>query len=71
MALVTLLLGIVSRNYEGYESLVPKLVRLLLRLSKKDVTPDYTYYGIASPWLQVRTCSWPLNVVLLLGMIGS
>ncbi|KAK9806309.1 hypothetical protein WJX72_009579 [[Myrmecia] bisecta] len=56
LALVTLLLGIVSRSYEGYESLVPKVVRLLERLQnvKKEVTPDYTYYGIASPWLQVK-----------------
>ena len=55
LAVVTLLLGVVARNYEGYEGLVPKLVRLLERLRNKDVTPDYAYYGIPSPWLQVRT----------------
>ncbi|DBA96016.1 hypothetical protein WJX77_003113 [Trebouxia sp. C0004] len=54
MAVVTLLLGIVSRNYEGYESLTGKLVKLLERLKNREVSPDYTYYGIASPWLQVK-----------------
>ena len=53
LSVVTLLLGVVARNYEGYEGLVPKLVRLLERLRNKDVTPDYAYYGIPSPWLQV------------------
>eukprot|EP00891_Asterochloris_glomerata_P007006 jgi/Astpho2/7006/fgenesh1_pm.00107_%23_19_t len=53
-AAVTLLLGIVSRNYEGYESLVPKVIKLLERLKNRDVPADYTYYGIASPWLQVK-----------------
>ena len=54
LAVVTLLLGVVARSYEGYEGLVPKLVKLLERLRNKDVTPDYAYYGIPSPWLQVR-----------------
>ena len=53
MALVTLLLGVVSRSYEGFESLVPRVVNLLSRLVKKDVGADYHYYGIPSPWLQV------------------
>lgn len=57
LSLVTLLLGIVARSYEGYESLVPRVVGLLGRLLKKDVTPDYHYYGIPSPWLQVHTPS--------------
>ena len=57
LSVVTLLLGVVARNYEGYEGLVPKLVRLLERLRNKDVTPDYAYYGIPSPWLQVRPCA--------------
>lgn len=39
----------------GYESLTAKLVKLLERLKNREVSPDYTYYGIASPWLQVRT----------------
>ena len=53
LGVVTLLLGVVSRNYEGYEGLVPRLVKLLEKLRNKDVTPDYAYYGIPSPWLQV------------------
>lgn len=69
LSLVTLLLGIVSRSYEGYESLVPRIVRLLHRLNpekerdaagrtmapdRASVPPEYAYYGIPSPWLQVR-----------------
>ena len=38
----------------GYESLTGKLVKLLERLKNREVSPDYTYYGIASPWLQVN-----------------
>lgn len=38
----------------GYEVCVPRLVHLLERLKARDVSQDYTYYGIASPWLQVR-----------------
>ena len=38
----------------GYEGLTGKLVKLLERLKNREVSPDYTYYGIASPWLQVR-----------------
>ena len=31
------------------------MLRQLERLvALRDVTPDYTYYGIASPWLQAR-----------------
>ena len=39
----------------GYEGLTGKLVKLLERLKNREVSPDYTYYGIASPWLQVQT----------------
>ncbi|KAK9803215.1 hypothetical protein WJX73_004463 [Symbiochloris irregularis] len=55
LGVVTLLLGVVARNYEGYEGLVPRLVKLLEKLRNKDVTPDYAYYGIPSPWLQAKT----------------
>eukprot|EP00775_Hariotina_reticulata_P003331 gene3331-3608_t len=54
---VTLLLGLCSRagSGAGYEQCHAKLLRLLERLVYlKDVTPDYTYYGIASPWLQTK-----------------
>ena len=66
LALVTLLLGIVSRSYEGYEGLAPRVVRLLERLvpDRREggaaaeggaaVGADYHYYGIPSPWLQAR-----------------
>lgn len=38
----------------GYESCSPRVLRILERLvALRDITPDYTYYGIASPWLQV------------------
>jgi hypothetical protein len=38
----------------GYEQCQGKLLRLLERLVYlREITPDYTYYGIASPWLQV------------------
>jgi hypothetical protein len=40
----------------GYEQCQGKLLRLLERLVYlRDITPDYTYYGIATPWLQVRS----------------
>jgi hypothetical protein len=38
----------------GYEGAVPRLVRVLARMRAREVGDDYTYYGIASPWLQVR-----------------
>ena len=54
LGLTTLLLGVVSRNYEGYEVCVPRMVHILERLKARDVSQDYTYYGLASPWLQIR-----------------
>ncbi|KAI8103939.1 hypothetical protein M9435_006465 [Picochlorum sp. BPE23] len=54
LGLTTLLLGIVSRNYEGYEACIPRLVEILERLREKDVPQDYTYYGLPSPWLEVK-----------------
>jgi AP-2 complex subunit alpha len=39
----------------GYEQCQSKLLRLLERLVYlREITPDYTYYGIASPWLQTK-----------------
>lgn len=55
LGVTTLLFGIVSRNYEGYEMCVPHLVKILDRLKARDVPHDYTYFGLAAPWLQVRT----------------
>jgi len=37
--------------------LCAQIVRLLEKLRARDVSQDYTYYGIASPWLQVSTRS--------------
>eukprot|EP00878_Enallax_costatus_P024930 GHUV01026636.1.p1 GENE.GHUV01026636.1~~GHUV01026636.1.p1 ORF type:complete len:670 (+),score=220.90 GHUV01026636.1:292-2301(+) len=53
---VTLLLGICVRTTSaGYEQCQGKLLRLLERLVYlREVTADYTYYGIASPWLQAK-----------------
>jgi AP-2 complex subunit alpha len=80
LSLVTLLLGIVSRSYEGYELLVPRVVRLLHRLNpekereggtgraaaeRTGVPPDYAYYGIPSPWLQVRQTLAPKPLLAL------
>ena len=47
--------SIQGMTFAGYESLTSKLVKLLERLKNREVSPDYTYYGIASPWLQVCT----------------
>lgn len=54
LGLTSLLLSIVSRNFEGYEPCVPKLVDIMERLQERDVPQDYTYYGLPSPWLQVK-----------------
>ena len=54
LGLTTLLLGIVSRSFEGYEPCVPRLIAILDRLKSRDVPQDYTYYGLPSPWLQVK-----------------
>lgn len=33
---------------------MPRIVRVLERCKQRDVSQDYTYYGLASPWLQVK-----------------
>ena len=38
---------------------MPKIVAILGRLRSREVGADYTYYGIASPWLQV--CGSPFG----------
>lgn len=38
---------------------MPRLVRVLARMRAREVGDDYTYYGIASPWLQVRRLCTP------------
>lgn len=54
LGLTSLLIGIVSKNYRGYEPCVPKLVEILERLRERDVPQHYMYYGIPTPWLQVK-----------------
>lgn len=51
---MSLLVSLVSNDYEGYSSCLPKCVKILERLARnQDVPQEYTYYGIPSPWLQV------------------
>ncbi|KAK4709114.1 hypothetical protein R3W88_030039 [Solanum pinnatisectum] len=52
---MSLLVALVSNNHEEYWSCLPKCVKVLERLSRnQDVPQEYTYYGIPSPWLQVK-----------------
>ncbi|KAH9321816.1 hypothetical protein KI387_016455, partial [Taxus chinensis] len=56
IAVTSLLVALVSSNYDSYWSCVPKCVKILERLARsQDIPQDYTYYGIPSPWLQVKT----------------
>ncbi|XVF46839.1 hypothetical protein PTKIN_Ptkin03bG0060000 [Pterospermum kingtungense] len=53
---VSLLVALVSNNHEAYWTCLPKCVKILERLARnQDVPQEYTYYGIPSPWLQVKT----------------
>uniref|UniRef100_A0A1D2AG34 AP-2 complex subunit alpha n=2 Tax=Auxenochlorella protothecoides TaxID=3075 RepID=A0A1D2AG34_AUXPR len=54
LGLTTLLLGVAARSYVGYEACVPRLIAVLDRCKAREVPQDYTYYGLASPWLQVK-----------------
>eukprot|EP00271_Cylindrocystis_brebissonii_P023186 TRINITY_DN9462_c0_g1_i2.p1 TRINITY_DN9462_c0_g1~~TRINITY_DN9462_c0_g1_i2.p1 ORF type:complete len:1084 (+),score=251.00 TRINITY_DN9462_c0_g1_i2:248-3499(+) len=55
-AVMSLLVALVAGNPEGYWPCVPKCVRILERLTRgQDIPQEYTYYGIPSPWLQVKT----------------
>ena len=54
-ACVSLLTAIAARDTSGYEACMPKLVSALERLARaRSVPQDHTYYGIPSPWLQIR-----------------
>ncbi len=55
----------------GYEACVPRIVQLLDRLKQRDVTQDYTYYGLASPWLQARPAASPRGHYALLNVRQS
>uniref|UniRef100_A0A5B7AVA0 AP-2 complex subunit alpha n=1 Tax=Davidia involucrata TaxID=16924 RepID=A0A5B7AVA0_DAVIN len=53
---MSLLVALVSNNHDSYWSCLPKCVKILERLARnQDVPQEYTYYGIPSPWLQVKT----------------
>ncbi|XP_010541301.1 PREDICTED: AP-2 complex subunit alpha-2-like isoform X2 [Tarenaya hassleriana] len=53
---MSLLVALVSNNHEAYRSCLSKCVKILERLARnQDVPQEYTYYGIPSPWLQVKT----------------
>lgn len=53
---MSLLVALVSNNHDAYWSCLPKCVKILERLARnQDVPQEYTYYGIPSPWLQVKT----------------
>ncbi|KAJ4979568.1 hypothetical protein NE237_010348 [Protea cynaroides] len=55
-SVMSLLVALVSNNHDTYWSCLPKCVKILERLSRNhDVPQEYTYYGIPSPWLQVKT----------------
>eukprot|EP00741_Cyanophora_paradoxa_P020808 tig00021312_g20087.t1 len=47
--------GIVSINPRGWDALAPAACKILSRLLvDREYGPDYTYYGIPSPWIQVK-----------------
>ncbi|CAN6692237.1 unnamed protein product [Malus baccata var. baccata] len=53
---MSLLVALVSNHYDAYWSCLPKCVKILERLARnQDIPQEYTYYGIPSPWLQVKT----------------
>nr|XP_043630045.1 AP-2 complex subunit alpha-1-like [Erigeron canadensis] len=53
---MSLFVALVSNNHEAYWSCLPKCVKVMERLARnQDVPQEYTYYGIPSPWLQVKT----------------
>ncbi|KAJ4843598.1 hypothetical protein Tsubulata_029024 [Turnera subulata] len=53
---MSLLVALVSNNHEAYWTCLPKCVKILERLARnQDIPQEYTYYGIPSPWLQVKT----------------
>ncbi|KAM7496857.1 hypothetical protein LguiA_021271 [Lonicera macranthoides] len=55
-ASMSLLVALVSNNHDSYWSCLPKCVKILERLARnQDIPQEYTYYGIPSPWLQVKT----------------
>ncbi|KAG1362219.1 putative AP-2 complex subunit alpha-2 [Cocos nucifera] len=55
-SVMSLFVALVSNNTEAYWNCLPKCVKILERLARnQDILQEYTYYGIPSPWLQVKT----------------
>nr|XP_019705763.1 AP-2 complex subunit alpha-1 isoform X2 [Elaeis guineensis] len=55
-SVMSLFVALVSNNNEAYRNCLPKCVKILERLARnQDIPQEYTYYGIPSPWLQVKT----------------
>ncbi|KAF8403200.1 hypothetical protein HHK36_011299 [Tetracentron sinense] len=55
-SVMSLLVALVSNSHDAYWSCLPKCVKVLERMARnQDVPQEYTYYGIPSPWLQVKT----------------
>ncbi|THU66492.1 hypothetical protein C4D60_Mb05t14730 [Musa balbisiana] len=55
-SVMSLFVAIVSNNVEAYWNCLPKCVKILERLGRnQDVPQEYTYHGIPSPWIQVKT----------------
>ncbi|KAJ0964279.1 hypothetical protein J5N97_029401 [Dioscorea zingiberensis] len=55
-SVMSLLVALVSNDIDAYWNCLPKCVKVLERLARnQDVPQEYTYYGIPSPWLQVKT----------------
>ncbi|KAG7035965.1 AP-2 complex subunit alpha-2 [Cucurbita argyrosperma subsp. argyrosperma] len=53
---MSLLVALVSNDHDSYWSCLPKCVKILKHLARnQDIPQEYTYYGIPSPWLQVKT----------------
>ena len=51
----SLVLGVLAVSAEGWEGAAPKAARTLTRLVlNKDYSNDYLYYGIPTPWLQIK-----------------
>ncbi|KAK1322643.1 AP-2 complex subunit alpha-1 [Acorus calamus] len=55
-SVMSMLVALVSNNVDAYWNCLPKCVKILERLARNhDIPQEYTYYGIPSPWLQVKT----------------
>ncbi|KAF7121144.1 hypothetical protein RHSIM_Rhsim13G0104500 [Rhododendron simsii] len=53
---MSLLVALVANNHDAYWSCLPKCVKVMERMARnQDIPQEYTYYGIPSPWLQVKT----------------